>query len=107
MTNNIREKSNFIWQVADDTLCVRGTFKAHEYGDVILPFVLLRRLDLVLEPQKDAVIKQFELFKGSLDEERPTPILRQAGSTSITTPYMTCAGWPRIRRILSSISTNT
>ena len=74
--NNFREKANFIWQVADDIL--RGTFKAHEYGDVILPFVVLRRLDLVLEPKKDEVIKQFEQFKGSLDEERLTPILRQA-----------------------------
>jgi type I restriction enzyme M protein len=46
--------------VTDDIL--RGTFKAHEYGDVILPFVVLRRLDLVLEPQKDAVIKQYEEF---------------------------------------------
>lgn len=73
--NNFREKANFIWQVADDIL--RGAFKAHEYGDVILPFVVLRRLDLVLEPQKDAVIKQFEQFKESLDEERLTPILRQ------------------------------
>ena len=32
---------NFIWQVADDTLRVRGAFKAHEYGDVILLFVVL------------------------------------------------------------------
>jgi type I restriction enzyme M protein len=71
--NNFPEKANFIWQVADDIL--RGTFKAHEYGDVILPFVVLRRLDLVLEPQKDAVIKQ---FKGSLDEARLTPIVHQA-----------------------------
>jgi len=78
MTNNFREKANFIWQVADDTLRVRGAFKAHEYGDVILPFVVLRRLDLVLEPQKDAVIKQFEQFKESLDEERMIPVLRQA-----------------------------
>ena len=35
-------------------------------------------LDLELEPQKDAVIKQFDQFKESLDEERLTPILRQA-----------------------------
>jgi type I restriction enzyme M protein len=49
--NNFREKANFIWQVADDTLRVRGAFKAHEYGNVIRPFVVLRRLDLVLEPQ--------------------------------------------------------
>jgi type I restriction enzyme M protein len=45
---------------------------------VILPFVVLRRLDLVLEPKKDAVIKQFEQFKKSLDEERMIPVLRQA-----------------------------
>ena len=48
--NNFREKANFIWQVADDIL--RGAFKAHESGDVILPFVVLRRLHLVLEPKK-------------------------------------------------------
>jgi type I restriction enzyme M protein len=76
MTNNFSEKANFIWTVADDIL--RGAFKAHEYGDVILPFVVLRRLDLVLEPKKDDVIKQFEQFKKSLDEERMIPVLRQA-----------------------------
>jgi hypothetical protein len=101
--NNFREKANLIRQVADDTLRVRGTFKAHEYGDVILPFVVLRRLDLVLKPKKDDVIKQYEQFKDSLDEERLTPILCQAAGepTSTTTPSMTCAGWPRIRRISS------
>lgn len=76
MTNNFQEKANFIWTVADDIL--RGAFKAHEYGDVILPFVVLRRLDLVLEPKKDDVIKQYEQFKKSLDEERMIPVLRQA-----------------------------
>ena len=54
--DNFREKANFIWQVADDTLRVRGAFKAHAYGDVILPFVVLRRLDRMLELQKDAMI---------------------------------------------------
>lgn len=76
MPNNFSEKANFIWTVADDIL--RGAFKAHEYGDVILPFVVLRRLDLVLEPKKDDVIKQFDQFKKSLDEERMIPVLRQA-----------------------------
>ncbi len=33
---NFQETANFIWQVADDIL--RGAFKPHEYGDVILPF---------------------------------------------------------------------
>ena len=81
MINNFNEKANFIWNVADDVL--RGTFKAHEYGDVILPFVVLRRLDQVLEKNKDVVIQQYDAFKESLDEERLIPVLKQAaGSTN-------------------------
>jgi len=76
MTNNFTDKANFIWQVADDVL--RGAFKAHEYGDVILPFVVLRRLDVVLEPHKDSVIQQFEQFKDVLNDEQIVPVLRKA-----------------------------
>lgn len=76
MVNHFQEKANFIWQVADDLL--RGTFKAHEYGDVILPFVVLRRLDMVLEPNKDAVIEAHKQFNTSLTEEQLTPVLKQA-----------------------------
>lgn len=76
MPNNFTEKASFIWQVADDIL--RGAFKSHEYGDVILPFVVLRRLDLVLEPQKDAVRQQYENFKAALNDEQMTPVLKQA-----------------------------
>ena len=53
MSNN-NEISSFIWSVCDDVL--RGLFKQHEYGDVILPFVVLRRLDCVLEGKKDEII---------------------------------------------------
>ncbi|MAF20300.1 MAG: hypothetical protein CMI55_01320 [Parcubacteria group bacterium] len=42
-----------VWQVADDLL--RETFKQHEYGDVILSFVALRRLDCVAEDCKDEI----------------------------------------------------
>jgi type I restriction-modification system DNA methylase subunit len=45
MTNNFSEEANFIWTVADDTLCVRGAFKAHKYRDVILPFETFRLLN--------------------------------------------------------------
>lgn len=41
--SNHNEISSFIWNVCDDVL--RGLFKQHEYGDVILPFLVLRRLD--------------------------------------------------------------
>ncbi|MDR1293432.1 MAG: type I restriction-modification system subunit M, partial [Bifidobacteriaceae bacterium] len=46
--------ANFIWSVAD---LLRGTFKAHQYGDIILPFTVLRRLDCVLAPTKDRVLE--------------------------------------------------
>ncbi len=70
---NFQEKANFIWQVADDIL--RGNFKQHEYGDVILPFVVLRRLDCVLNGSKDEIIETYEKYKKDLDEEQVKPIL--------------------------------
>ena len=47
--------SAFIWSVAD---LLRGDFKQSDYGKVILPFTVLRRLDCVLEPTKAAVLEQ-------------------------------------------------
>jgi type I restriction enzyme M protein len=49
--------SAFIWSVAD---LLRGDYKQSEYGKVILPFTVLRRLDCVLEPTKAAVLKEKE-----------------------------------------------
>ena len=45
--------SSFIWSVAD---LLRGDYKQSEYGKVILPFTVLRRLDCVLKPTKAAVL---------------------------------------------------
>jgi type I restriction enzyme M protein len=52
---NQPELSSFIWSVAD---LLRGDYKQSEYGRVILPFTVLRRLDCVLEPTKEAVLKE-------------------------------------------------
>jgi type I restriction enzyme M protein len=49
--------ANFIWQVAD---LLRGDYKRSDYGKVILPFTVLRRLECVLEPTRDAVLKEAE-----------------------------------------------
>lgn len=78
MVENFQDKANFIWQVADDIL--RGAFKQHEYGEVILPFVVLRRLDCVLEDSKDAVIETYKRYK---DKKLPdmTGILLKATQT--------------------------
>jgi type I restriction enzyme M protein len=45
---------SFVWSIADQ---LRGPYKPHEYGSVILPMTILRRLDCVLEPSKEAVLE--------------------------------------------------
>lgn len=52
---NQQSLSSFIWSVAD---LLRGDYKQSEYGKVILPFSVLRRLDCVLEPTKAAVLAE-------------------------------------------------
>ena len=52
---NQQTLSALIWSVAD---LLRGDFKQSEYGRVILPFTVLRRLDCVLAPTKEAVLKE-------------------------------------------------
>lgn len=51
-----------IWNIADT---LRGDFKQSEFGRVILPFSVLRRLECVLEPTKKDVLAQYETVKGS------------------------------------------
>lgn len=58
--------SSLIWSTADDVL--RGMFKPSEYGRIILPFVVLRRLDCVLEPQKDKAFELYEKYKKKLKD---------------------------------------
>ncbi len=53
---NQQALSSLIWSVAD---LLRGDFKQSEYGRVILPFTVLRRLDCVLEKTKVAVLAEY------------------------------------------------
>ncbi|MDE9367244.1 class I SAM-dependent DNA methyltransferase [Luteipulveratus sp. YIM 133132] len=55
--------AQFIWNVADS---LRGSYKSHEFGDVILPFTVLRRLDSVLEPTKAAVLEAARAYGGDV-----------------------------------------
>lgn len=67
--------SDFIWNIADDVL--RDVYVRGKYRDVILPFTVLRRLDAVLEPTKDAVLKMKQMLDdaGVSNQE---PALRNA-----------------------------
>ena len=67
---NQQNLSSFIWSVAD---LLRGDYKQSEYGKVILPFTVLRRLDCVLEPTKAAVLAELE--KRTASGVNPEPFL--------------------------------
>lgn len=69
--------SAFIWSVAD---LLRGDYRQSDYGKVILPFTVLRRLDCVLESTKEAVLREYaEKQKAGIN---PEPfILRKAGQS--------------------------
>lgn len=78
---NSQALSSFIWSVAD---LLRGDYKQSEYGRVILPFTVLRRLDCVLADTKSAVLAEFEAkTKAGLN---PEPfLLRKAGTSFYNT----------------------
>lgn len=73
--------SSFIWSVAD---LLRGDYKQSDYGKVILPFTLLRRLDCVLEPTKADVLKEHEARSRSGIATHPF-LLRASGQSFYNT----------------------
>ena len=79
--------TNFIWNIADDVL--RDVYVRGKYRDVILPMTVLRRLDAVLEPTKQAVLD----MKAALDKELITnqdDALRSASGQAFynTSPFL-------------------
>ena len=74
--NNFSQVAAFIWSVAD---LLRGDFKQSQYGRVILPFTLLRRLECVLAPTKAEVLAANEKVKlMPLPEEAKEKMLLKA-----------------------------
>src|SRR5579859_7952136 len=72
---NQQSLSSFIWSVAD---LLRGDYKQSEYGKVILPFTVLRRLDCVLAPTKAAVLAELAARKSTKVNPEPF-LLKKAG----------------------------
>lgn len=73
---NVKESANFIWSIAD---LLRGDYKQSDYGKVILPLTVLRRLDCVLENTKDAVLKKYEQLKQTEIEDIDILLNRTSG----------------------------
>jgi type I restriction enzyme M protein len=70
---NIKESANFIWSIAD---LLRGDYKQSDYGKIILPLTVLRRLDCVLENTKAEVLKKYDQMK-STNIQNLDPILNK------------------------------
>ena len=84
---NFSEISSFIWGTAD---LLRSSFKQHQYGDIILPFTVMRRLDIVLEPTKAKVLET--AAKPLPDALRDTMLKQAAGVDFYNTSEFTMPG---------------
>lgn len=74
--NNSKVDVSFIFQITDKVLW--NTYLKSEVGDVILPFVVIRRLDCILEPVNQKVRTAYETFKDKVNEDKLDPILRKS-----------------------------
>lgn len=76
--SNVRELANLIWSVAD---LLRGDYRQSEYGKVILPFTILRRLDCILEPTKERVLQKLESLKATKLQNVDPILNKEAGQS--------------------------
>jgi hypothetical protein len=74
------ELANFIWSVAD---LLRGDYKQSEYGKVILPFTVLRRLDCVMAPTREAVWAKHKVINV---QNQDAILYRAAGRPAVLQP---------------------
>ena len=79
---DFRPLADFIWEIAD---LLRGDYKQADYGKVILPMTVLRRLDCVLEPTREAVLARASEFAGESPEVRDRMLRRTAGQAFYNT----------------------
>jgi type I restriction enzyme M protein len=74
--NNFNEKADLIWKVAD---LLRGDYKQSDYGKVILPLTVLRRLDCVLKPTKENVLAYLLKIESFKENAKDTALNMVAG----------------------------
>lgn len=79
------DKVAFVWKVADK---LRGAFKQHEYGSVMLPLLVLRRMDAVLAPTKQAVLEAAGGMS-TIGEGQAALLKRKAGQRFFNTSPLT------------------
>lgn len=86
---NHSEIAEFLWKIAD---LVKDDYEAKDYEDVILPFTLLRRLDCVLESNRDVVRKAAEKYKSTPAQTRDALLKKAAGQSFYNTSEYSLVG---------------
>ncbi len=88
MSNNtLNWVANFIWGIADDVL--RDVYVRGKYRDVILPMTVIRRLDAVLEPTKQAVLEMKKLLDAANIANQDAALRQAAGQAFYNTSPFT------------------
>ncbi len=83
--------SSFIWGIADDVL--RDVYVRGKYRDVILPMTVIRRLDAVLEPTKDAVLRMKQQLDAAGVTNQDAALRQASGEAFYNTSPLDFATW--------------
>lgn len=75
--DTINNNASFIWSIAE---LLRGDFKQSEYGKIVLPFTILRRLDCLLDASKHAVLDMADSLPEDMDDEMRMTILSEVAN---------------------------
>lgn len=82
--SNPQQLADFIWRIAD---LLRGPYKRADYGKIILPFTILRRLDCMLEPTKDKVLAVKKTLPDTTPQQIQDAKLKAASGVSYYNTY--------------------
>ena len=86
-TGDLNWIANFIWGIADDVL--RDVYVRGKYRDVILPMVVIRRLDAILEPTKEAVLRMKENLDAAKVANQHAALCQASGEAFYNTSKFT------------------
>lgn len=101
MNHSVHNKLvSFIWSIADD--CLRDVYVRGKYRDVILPMIVLRRLDVLLEPTKEAVMEEVRYQQEEMELTELDPVGLKAASKRI---FYNTSKWTLQR--LQNVATNS
>lgn len=100
MAESVNNHGALVWSIADQ---LRDTYRQSDYQKVILPLVVSRRLDAVLEPTKDAVLAAHDKYKGKVQNLEPV-LEKVSGEQCYNTSQITLLAEYRDAFIMAAVT---